>query len=251
MRMMIKPDLKEAVEQLKKAVSTKEFIALVCLCEADYVGRARSFLENGERLLIIKEDTSFLIHRPRGLEPVNWQPPPNYVGVTVKGDHIVLTVKRVRKPEKVVVRIHKVRSIFSGRLEDKGGFQMYLSEKEISEILRMHPELVEEGFRVTSAEAREKTGVVDIVGVDANNRRTIVEIKKDRAGLEAVRQLTRYAGGIGQGVRIVLLAPGVTEEAERMLRRNRMEFRRISMLDLTKILVRERSLEKSGIKKYL
>lgn len=248
---MVKPDLEEAAEQLRKAVSIKEFITLVCLCEADYVGRARSFLEKGERLLIIKEDTSFLIHRPSGLEPVNWQPPPNYVRVTVNRDHIVLTVKRVMKPEKVIVRIHGVKSIFSGRLEDKGAFQMYLSEKEISEILHRHPELVEEGFRVTSAEAREKTGVVDIVGVDANNRRTIVEIKKDRAGLEAVRQLARYAAGMGPSVRIVLLAPGVTEEAEKTIRRKRMEFRRISMLDLTKILTCERSVENSGIKKYL
>ncbi len=248
---MVKPDLEEAAEQLKKAVSAKEFIALTCLCEADYVGRARSFLEKGERLLIVKEDTSFLIHRPSGLEPVNWQPPPNYVGIAVDRDHIVLTVKRVRRPEKIIVKIYGVKSIFSGRLEDKGEFQMYLSEREISEILRRHPELVEEGFRVTSAEAREKTGVVDIVGVDANNRRTIVEIKKDRAGLEAVRQLLRYAGGLGAGVRIVLLAPSVTGEAERILRRNRMEFKRISMLELTKTLMRERSVEKRGITRYL
>lgn len=248
---MVKPDLEEAAEQFKKAVNAKEFIALVCLCDADYVGRARSFLEKGERLLIVKEDTSFLIHRPSGLEPVNWQPPPNYVGISVDRDHIVLTVKRVRRPEKIIVKIYGVKNIFSGRLEDKGEFKMYLSEREISEILRKHPELVEEGFRVTSAEAREKTGVVDIVGVDANNRRTIVEIKKDRAGLEAVRQLLRYAGGLGAGVRIVLLAPSVTGEAERILRRNRMEFKRISMLELTKTLMRERSVEKRGITRYL
>lgn len=248
---MGKPDLEEVGEQLKKAVSAKEFITLICLCEADYVGRARSFLEKGERLLIIKEDTSFLIHRPSGLEPVNWQPPPNYVGVTVNREHIILTVKRVRLSEKVIVRIHSVKSIFSGKLEDKGVFQMYLSEKEISEILRRHPELVEEGFRVTSVEAREKTGVVDIVGVDSNNRRTIVEIKKDRAGLEAVRQLARYAVGTGPSVRVVLLAPGVTEGAEKMLRRRGMEFRRISMLDLTKILTREKGVENSCIKRFL
>ncbi|NHV98150.1 MAG: DUF91 domain-containing protein [Thaumarchaeota archaeon] len=248
---MCNSSLEEKAEQLKKAVSAKEFIALVCLCEADYIGRARSFLEKGERLVIVKEDTSFLIHRPSGLEPVNWQPPPNQVGLTVSTDHIVLIVKRIKKPEKVIVRIYGLRNIFTGRLEDKGEFQMYLSEQEISEILRKHPELVEEGFRVTSSEAREKTGVVDIIGVDANNRRTIVEIKKDRAGLEAVRQLLRYARGLGPSVRIILLAPGVTEEAERMLRRNRMEFRRISMHELTKMLSREKNVEKSGIKKYL
>jgi len=249
--MMVKPELEKVAEQLRKAVDAKEFVAAVCLCEADYTGRARSFLERGERLLILKEDTSFLIHRASGLEPVNWQPPPNYIGLDASRDHVALTVKRVRKPEKIIVRIYDVKSMFSGRLEDRGEFQMHLSEKEVSEILRRHPELVEKGFRVTSAEAREKTGVVDLVGVDANNRRTIVEIKKDRAGPEAVRQLLKYVASVGAGVRIVLLAPGVTEEAERMLRRNRMEFRKISMPELTRILMHERSVEKNSIARYL
>lgn len=247
---MVKPGLEEIAEQLRKAVSAKEFIAAVCLCEADYLGRARSFLERGERLLVVKEDTSFLIHRASGLEPVNWQPPPNYIGLALGRDHVALTVKRVRKPEKIIVRIYDAKNLFSGRLEDRGGFRMYVSEKEVSEILRKHPELVEKGFRITSAEAREKTGVVDIVGVDSDNRRTIVEIKKDRAGVEAVRQLLRYAGGVGSGVRVVLLAPGVTSGAEKTLRRNRMEFRKISMLKLTRILMQERNEAERGIARY-
>ncbi|MEM2930223.1 MAG: endonuclease NucS [Thermoproteota archaeon] len=247
---MVKPGLEEVAEQLRKAVSAKEFIAAVCLCEADYLGRARSFLEKGERLLVVKEDTSFLLHRASGLEPVNWQPPPNYIGLTLGRDHVALTVKRVKKPEKIIVRIYVVKSLFSGKLEDRGRFQMYVSEKEVSEILCRHPELVEKGFRITSAEAREKTGVVDIVGVDADNRRTIVEIKKDRAGVEAVRQLLKYAGGLGPSVRVVLLAPGVTGGAEKMLRRNRMEFRRISMPELTRILLCERNEAESRIARY-
>lgn len=243
--------LENISEQLRKAVSNREFILIVCLCEAYYVGRARSFLEKGERILMIKEDTSFLIHRATELEPVNWQPPPNYIGVAASRDHVSLTVKRIRKPEKIIVKIHSVRSFFSGRLQDKGGFHMHLSEKEISEILWKHPELVEREFRITSMEAREETGVIDVLGVDAKGCRMIVEIKKNRAGVEAARQVLKYARGLGKDVRAMLLAPGFTDEAERLLKKNRVEFRRISIAELTRILLREKNMEKKGISTYI
>lgn len=248
---MTAPGLEKIAEQLRKAVSIREFIVIVCLCEVDYAGRARSFLEKGERTLMIKEDTSFLIHRATELEPVNWQPPPNYIGVAASQDHVALTVKRIRKPEKIVVRIYGVRSFFSGRLQDRGGFHMHLSEKEISELLWKHPELVEKGFRITSTEVKEETGVIDVVGVDANGCRTIVEIKKDKAGAEAARQVLKYARGLGTGVRVMLLAPRVTAEAERLLKKNSTEFRRISMAELTRILLREKHREKRGMATYI
>lgn len=243
--------LENVSEQLRKSVSSRESILIVCLCEADYVGRARSFLEKGERILMIKEDTSFLIHRATELEPVNWQPPPNYIGVAAEKDHVTLTVKRIRKPEKIVVKIYSVRSFFSGRLQDKGGFHMHLSEREISETLLKHPELVENGFRITSTEVKEETGVIDVLGVDAKGCRTIVELKKGRAGVEAARQVLKYARGLGKDVRIMLLAPGITGEAERLLKKNGAEFRRISMTELTGILLRERDRGGKGISTYI
>ncbi|MEM1547960.1 MAG: endonuclease NucS [Thermoproteota archaeon] len=228
----------------------REFIAMVCLCEADYAGRARSFLEKGERLVVIKEDTSFLIHRATELEPVNWQPPPNHVSISTGQGCVNLVVKRIRKLEKILVKIYGFRSLFSGKLRDEGGFYMHLSEKEISEIIEKHPELVEEGFRIVSMERREDTGIVDVFGVDANGRRTIVEIKKDRAGKEAVRQVLRYVRGVGTGVRVILFSPGITPEAERMLRKNNIEFKKISMVELTRIVTKEKCSE-NGITRFL
>jgi RecB family endonuclease NucS len=243
-------DLENAARLIREALCAREFIAMVCLCEADYIGRARSFLEKGERLVVIKEDTSLLIHRATELEPVNWQPPPNHVSVSTGQGFVNLVVKRVRKPEKIVVRIYCFRSFFSGRLRDEGGFYMYLSEKEISEILEKHPELVEEGFRIVSTEHRGDTGIVDVFGIDAKGRRTIVEIKKDRAGKEAVRQVLRYVRGVGAGVRVILLSPSITSEAERMLRKNNIEFKKISMAELARIITREKHGE-SGITRFL
>jgi RecB family endonuclease NucS len=242
---MSTPSLEDAAELLRRALSTKDFIAMICLCEAEYIGRARSFLERGERLIVVKEDTSFLIHRASELEPVNWQPPPNHFSISMSQNHVTLTVRRIRKPEKIVVKIYGFRSFFSGRLRDEGEFHMYLSEREVSEAVQKHPELLEKGFRIVSTELREDTGIVDISGVDAVGRRTIVEIKKDRAGKEAVRQVLRYVRGIGSGTRVILLAPSVTPEAERMLRKNGVEFKKLSMVELARMIVQEERSEGS------
>lgn len=236
---MSRTDLENAAQLIREALSMREFIAMICLCEADYIGRARSFLEIGERLVVIKEDTSFLIHRATELEPVNWQPPPNHIGISVSQGYITLTVKRIRKPEKIVVRIYGFRSLFSGRLRDEGGFYMHLSEKEISETVRKHPQLIEEGFRIVSTEFREDTGIVDILGIDAKGRRTLVEIKKNKAGKEAVKQVLRYVRGAGAGVRAILLSPSITPEAERILKKNNIEFRKISMVELSRIATQD------------
>ncbi|MEM3712461.1 MAG: endonuclease NucS [Thermoproteota archaeon] len=228
--------LRDATELIREALSTRKFIAMICMCEAQYTGRARSFLEKGERLIVIKEDTSFLIHRAIELEPVNWQPPPNHVGVSMDGDCVILTVKRIRKPEKVIVKIYSFKSFFSDKLSDNGSFHMYLSEKEISETIRKHPELIEEGFRIVSTEFREEAGIIDVLGVDAGGRRTIVEIKKDKAGKDAVKQVLRYVRKAGVGVRAILLSPSITSEAEKMLRKNGLEFKKISMFELSRII---------------
>ncbi|MEM1554469.1 MAG: endonuclease NucS [Thermoproteota archaeon] len=237
--------LQDTAELIREALSSRRFIVMICMCEAQYIGRARSFLEKGERLIVIKEDTSFLIHRPTELEPVNWQPPPNHISISLGENCVILTVRRVRKPERVVVKIYSFKGFFSDKLSDNGSFHMHLSEKEISEILRKHPELIEDGFRIVSTEFREKAGIIDVLGVDAKGRRTIVEIKKDKAGKDAVKQVLRYVREAGTGVRAILLSPNITPEAEKMLRKNGLEFKKISMLELSRIITYEEHSESS------
>ena len=50
-------------------------LILLARCKVFYEGRAKSQLEEGDRLIIIKPDGTFLIHKDKKREPVNWQPP--------------------------------------------------------------------------------------------------------------------------------------------------------------------------------
>ncbi|MCK4884719.1 DUF91 domain-containing protein, partial [Candidatus Bathyarchaeota archaeon] len=68
------PTVEKAAEFIKEAVSKRKAVILVGNCWVDYKGRASSKLEPGERIVMIKEDGSVLVHRPFGYEPVNWQP---------------------------------------------------------------------------------------------------------------------------------------------------------------------------------
>ena len=70
-----KPTVDDATKMVKKAIASRKMLILVGSCRVNYKGRASSKLESGERVLIIKEDGSILVHRSKGYEPINWQPP--------------------------------------------------------------------------------------------------------------------------------------------------------------------------------
>jgi len=70
---LVNPSVVEAEKVAGEAVSQHRMLLVVGRCWVYYAGRARSKLEPGERMLIIKEDGSLLVHRSVGYEPVNWQ----------------------------------------------------------------------------------------------------------------------------------------------------------------------------------
>jgi RecB family endonuclease NucS len=69
------PTVEKAVLLVKDTLSKRKTLLIVGNCWVDYHGRASSKLEPGERIVIFKKDSSVLVHRPVGYEPINWQPP--------------------------------------------------------------------------------------------------------------------------------------------------------------------------------
>ncbi len=84
------PPLPEAAEILEKAFRARSLVIIVGNCRVDYEGRASSTLEWGERIVMIKEDGSVLVHRPTGYEPVNWQPPKCMMSVKLDDGALVV-----------------------------------------------------------------------------------------------------------------------------------------------------------------
>ena len=97
------------IEEYHRSKPDKTLLILIGNCMVDYRGRARSLLDWGERVVMIKQDGTVLVHRPVMREPVNWQPSGAKTEFRVEENHLVIRSHHTRPPEKM-----KVTFIFSG-----------------------------------------------------------------------------------------------------------------------------------------
>ncbi|MFB6176999.1 MAG: endonuclease NucS domain-containing protein, partial [Halobaculum sp.] len=97
------------------------------------------------------------------------------------------------------------------------------TESDLRERLLDDPSLIADGFEISGTERESEAGPIDVFGTDADDRPTVVELKRRRVGPDAVGQLGRYVSAIereypdGTDVRGILVAPSVTERAAGLL----------------------------------
>jgi len=220
---------------------------MVGKCHVRYTGRAKSTLEPGERILIIKEDGSLLVHRPVGYEPVNWQPPGSIFHVQTKADSIEVHAVRQKPRESVRVTFDEVFMVSALSLVDSGEFALYASEQNMHRAILLKPSLLEEGFKPISYEKKVEPGFVDVYGVDKNGRLVVVEVKRKTAGKEAVLQLAKYIeaikGKADRELRGVLVAPNVAKDVQRLLVTLGLEFKALDPKKCAKVLKKAESIK--------
>jgi RecB family endonuclease NucS len=223
------PNIEDAAIFIKKAVSERKAVILVGNCWVDYRGRASSKLEPGERIVLIKEDGSVLVHRPAGYEPVNWQPAGCLFQTRTIGD--VLRVRAIhRKPsESVSISFNHVYLLSAMSLVDRGEFSLYASEEDMQRAILLDPSLLEVGFAPISYEKKVEPGFVDVYGVDRNGKLVVVEIKRKTAGRNAALQLAKYVDFVkttaNREIRGVLVAPRLAKGVQKLLATLGLEFK--------------------------
>jgi RecB family endonuclease NucS len=226
---LTEPTLAEAAVLIEKAFAQRRTLIVAGTCHVHYVGRARSTLEPGERLLIIKSDGSLLVHRPVGYEPVNWQPAGSIFHVQVKDDELEVHGIRQKPRESVRVTFANVYMVSSLNLSDSGDFLLHASEDDMHRAILLKPELLEEGFKPISWEKKVEPGFVDIYGEDKNGKLVIVEVKRKTASKEAALQLAKYIepikAKVNREVRAVLVAPSLGKDVQRLLVTLGLEFK--------------------------
>jgi RecB family endonuclease NucS len=204
-------------------------------CNVHYQGRARSLLNRGERLLLLKPDGTFLIHTAEKAKPVNWQPPGASFAVSLEDGHVTLSSHRVKPEEMVKVTFHSITLLCSVPLRDSAELALLGSEDDLQKLLFEHPELVEPGFVPRRRERDTDRGFYDIDGDDAAGRRLIVEVKRTAAGVSEAQQLWRYVDDLRRSnptVRGILVAPSVAEKARGLLRDHGLEWRELDWAEL-------------------
>ncbi len=189
----------------------------------------------GDRFLVVKADGSLLIHRPRGHEPVNWQPAGCLLQAEATPEETLkLRAVRLQPREVIEIFFDSMYLVAVSNLVDEGEFALHVSELDARRAILYEPSLVEEGFRPLSEEKDlGESGFVDIFGEDPQGNFVVVEIKRVPAGKEAVLQLGRYLeairGRVHRPVRGIIAAPSLRREAQLLLERLGLEYRQISL----------------------
>jgi endonuclease len=239
------PSLYKAAEMLLEALIQKRTIVVAGKCHVHYSGRARSTLEPGERLLIIKEDGSLLVHRPTGYEPVNWQPAGSVFHVKANERELEIHGVRQKPRENVRVNFETVLMVSTLNLSDSGDFLLHATEDDMHRAILAKPELLEEGFKPISWEKKVEPGFVDIYGEDKDGKLVIVEVKRKTATKEAALQLAKYIDPIktkvNRELRGILVAPGLGKDVQRLLATLGLEFKALDPKTCAEVLKKTRN----------
>lgn len=221
------PTIDEAYELIDEGFRRKAMIIILANCHVEYEGRARSKLDGGDRLVLIKKDGTFAIHQEYELDPVNWQAPGCKNKVSLYDDMIILTSKKIKPNEEIKVYLDEVYSATYYNILDTKELEIRGYEKHMVDLAWEQPELIEPGFRPTRREYQTENGFIDLMGTDKDEKLMILEFKSRKAGTNAVKQLKRYVDCFKDNkdfVRGIIVAPDITTNALEELESLQMEF---------------------------
>lgn len=219
------PCASDAIKFIKKNhISKPEKTTLMIIgdCMIDYKGRARSFLDWGERIIIIKQDGTVLVHQPVMREPVNWQPTGSKIEFKVNKDQLVLRAHHNKPPEKMKVTFKNIQTITANKLRDNAKLVISGMEIDVVNQIVNNPNLIEEGLRISKREKHVKSGLIDLYCFDKNHTPVIIEVKRSLANISAVHQLRMYVNDIKKdvdevNVRGILCAPKIPDMVKNLL----------------------------------
>jgi RecB family endonuclease NucS len=224
--------LSDAAEAVSKLLLKKAWIILSASCINEYEGRAASKTTPGDKIIMIKPSGSVIVHGPKGFKPQNWQPDTSTIIASEQEGFLVIKAIRRTPRETLTLKCHQVYVIHWLEEPREGEFWMYINEHQIRDLIATNPSLIEEGLVITRVEKPIEPGFVDLYGKDREGRLVVIELKRVKAGAEAVKQLLGYIEAFqkkGIVVRPILVAPDFTESAIRLSQLSGVELKRIDL----------------------
>jgi RecB family endonuclease NucS len=165
---------------------------IVARCEVSYTGRLTTRLPESVRLLMIKEDGTFMVWSDSGgqsVKPLNWMTPPTVIETS---DDLVVVRKRAgRTEDRLEIRLLDVLSDVTHDMGEAAGLEKDGVERDLQLLLAGDPTHIDPSLRLVKREWPTDVGPVDLMCRDEDDGWVAVEIK--RVGtIDAVEQLTRY-----------------------------------------------------------
>ncbi len=160
---------------------------VIARCSVDYAGRLSAHLPLATRLLIVKADSSVLVHSDGGsYKPLNWMSPP--CRLAEEPGRWVVTGK---SGETLTINIEDILSDATFDLGVDPGLVKDGVEAHLQELLAAQVSVLGQGWRLVRREYPTAIGPVDLMCRDAAGAAVAVEIKR-RGEIDGVEQLTRY-----------------------------------------------------------
>lgn len=221
--------------QIMNAFERNELIIIAARCEVWYHGKVESYLPEGDRLIIIKQDKTLLVHQPSGVNPINYMKENTEHKLIEDNEGIFLKSRNLFLKDYMDIKLLRIHFVSDHLLEDSGKILVQGSEADMSDMIFENPELIEKGFKPFSREEHTKVGFIDVFGTDKDEKIIVIECKRDFADFKAVSQLHRYihkimkSKGVSEDkIRGIIAAPRITENALVMLKDQGYEFKSIS-----------------------
>ena len=165
---------------------------IVARCTASYTGRLTTYLPEGVRLLMVKDDGTFMIWSDGGgssVKPLNWMTPP--VVLEDEGERLVVRKRAGKTEDRLEIRLVEVLSDVEHEMGEAAALEKDGVERDLQLALAEQPEAVAPGLRLVQREWPTDIGPVDLMCRDEDGAWVAVEIK--RVGtIDAVEQLSRY-----------------------------------------------------------
>ncbi len=153
----------------------------------DYAGRLSAHLPLATRLIIVKADSSVLVHSDGGsYKPLNWMSPP--CRLAEQAGRWVVTGK---SGETLTIEIEEIISDSEFQLGQDPGLVKDGVESHLQQLLAEQLGVLGDGWRLVRREYPTAIGPVDLMCRDGAGASVAVEIKR-RGEIDGVEQLTRY-----------------------------------------------------------
>ncbi len=189
---LIEPSASDASDVINRGFNGRLMTVILGTCTVDYIGRASSYLGEGDRLLIAKADGTLLIHQNQNRKPINWQPSGSRHNVEVDADTLIVESKRTNPREELTAEFNELHQVALYRLMDGMDLELTGQESAMQTAIKRDPSTIEEGFRVLETEKDSEFGRIDVFGKDTDGNHVIIELKRRKVGPKVVDQLMRY-----------------------------------------------------------
>lgn len=214
--------------ELLSAKVTKEILVVIGNCRAEFDGRIKSFLDFGDRLLIVKPDESISLHGPIGVKPLNWQKErEGRISFFIKNESLIMSTYRPRTKERFEITFREIYSAFGFKAHDPATLKIAGDESHFAQYLSKHLDLIESGLELIALEYPTPHGQLDLFCRDSKGKKVIIELKKQAAALSDTQQLARYRESFPEDMegppRAILVAPSFSGRVKRYLQKKGLE----------------------------